>query len=522
MSINLGSSLVVESAADQSELPRQARQVVVHLAKLIVPASVVIAVAAPYIMDIFGHDYSAAGASTLRLLAISAPPFVLTSTVQSALRAMRRTRAVLAIDATLCTVAIGLSCALLPVVGIVATGIGWCVAQYLVAGVLTAKLLSRGHAATASTVDSRSSGTARRRVLPVPAALGGLASRAAARAANRPTSAERRLVQLLGELRASILAELALLWPGTDVSGFELVPTAAPGGSTSCSGALQAAGYPNALVQVACNDVEAAALRHRAAVLAALARDSRLGDWRELLPHCSTGSSGVRVFSVEVLSGGMDGLSLLGGAPFLWRAVARRGLDTLALLHERGCLVGPAEPLDALVRSTCERVRRRVQSAPSRPASLLARLDAIEQRLLDAVAAAPGEPRSWTHGHLGPASLRLSPEAGVVTGLRGFERARRDGVPALDATGFVLRSVALVRRRAFADVVAEICAGGPVSAEVSGLLASVLAGSGIGLCELVLWCWADEVAGGPGLVDEGALPLEGEVDPVLESLERAS
>jgi O-antigen/teichoic acid export membrane protein len=505
VSINLGSSLVVESAADQSDLPAQARQVVVHLAKLIVPASILVAVAAPLIMRIFGHNYSAAGAPTLRLLAISAPPFVLTSTLQSSLRAMRRTRAVLAIDAALCTVAIGLSCLLLPVVGIVATGIGWCVAQYLVAGVLVAKLLARRHELAGAPGMQRLGTTA----VTLPGARD---------AAPSP----RRVGQLLAELRPAVTADLAQLWPGVDISAFDLVPVTAPAGSpSSCAGELRAAGYPTAIVHVSCSDIEAETLRHRAAALAALAADERLGTWRDLLPACATDVAGVRVFSVEVLSGGVDAEAVIGGAPFLWRAVARRGLDALAQLHERGRLDEPGETLEELVRSTCERVRRRIQSGPSRPAALLARLDTIERRLVDAVAASSGEPRAWTHGHLMPSLLRVTPEAGLVTGLRGFERARRDGVPALDAAGFLLRTMALVRQRAFADVVAEVCAGGPLHAEAVAALAPALSRSGIDVCELALWSWADEVAGGPGLPARPVVS-SGELDPVLDALERAS
>lgn len=517
VSLNLGSSFVVEAAADESDLAASCKQVMAHLAKLLIPASILIAIGAPLIMAIFGHGYTSAGAPTLRLLAISAPPFIVSSTLQSALRVMRRTRAVFAIDASLCIVAIGISWALMPHLGIIAAGIGWCVGQYLVAATLGVILLLNHRqraAALSSTRPAKGAGS----TTPRWARLFGSGGA-------RPALGERRAALLLGELRPAILAELATTWPGgVGLAGFDLVAVAPSPGGTSCAGLVRSQGWPAALVQVACNHEESAGLRSAQATLAALFADERLGDWRDLLPVRSVGSVGVRVFSVEVLSGGVDAETLLGGAPFLWRAVARRGLDALGELHERGRYsgaVGSPESLEARVTGTLQRIRQRIVAGATAPATLAVRLDGLERRLLSAVAEAGDEPRAWTHGHLLPSLVRLTPEAGMVTGLRGFERARADGLPALDAVGFVLRLVALVRRRPLADLVGEICAGGPLQSEVTALLSGVLDGSRLGACELALWCWAEEVAGGPGMT-EPAAPARRDLAPVLENLERAS
>src|SRR5262249_16692131 len=95
VSINIGSSLVVETAHDFSTLATATRRVLRHLARLLVPAVVITVAGAPLILHLFGGDYAARGTTTLRILALSALPYIVNSTAVSAFRARRRTSAVL-------------------------------------------------------------------------------------------------------------------------------------------------------------------------------------------------------------------------------------------------------------------------------------------------------------------------------------------------------------------------------------------------------------------------------------------
>ena len=50
----------------------------VHLLKIVVPAVALLVLAAPWVLRIFGPSYAAAGTSALRLLGLSALPFIVT------------------------------------------------------------------------------------------------------------------------------------------------------------------------------------------------------------------------------------------------------------------------------------------------------------------------------------------------------------------------------------------------------------------------------------------------------------
>lgn len=487
--INLGSSLVVETAGDQTQLPLQCRRVMVHLAKLLVPACVVIAAGAPLIMRVFGHHYAASGASTLRLLAISAPPFILTSTLQSALRAMRRTRAVLAIDATLCTIAVALAWLLLPRIGVVAAGVGWLIAQYLVAGGLFALLLARYG----------------RRVLTVPLPVAAVAPvvpvperdpllLAAPRRASRSEHQVRQALALAEPVVAQAMSELL---PGLR-SEPSIVPAddAATGLVALTTGLVSVRGFRVALVQIAGDDQASAALRHEQAMLSWLGGEESLGCWRRLLPVRRLGAVGARPVAVELLGPGLDAAALLARLPALWPALARRGLEVLASLHLRTPAdPGGCEPPAVLVESSWRLVERRIAGRAGTQDRTLLELGPKVRRLERALAADAGVARSLVHGRLGAATVRVAPDSLALTGLRGFWRARHDGVPAIDSAGYVLRLIAASHRRSLSEVVAEVGRGGQLAEDAAALLAPELHETPLALGDLALWTLLDELAG---------------------------
>jgi O-antigen/teichoic acid export membrane protein len=133
---NMGASFVVETAADPSTLERRWWALVGHTLRVMVPLSVFVAAAAPYLLQVFGRQYGAAGAGVLRLLALSAIPNVITALAVSAARAQRRMRLVVAVLLAICALVLTVTAALLPVLGLPGVGVAWLLAQTLVAGVL--------------------------------------------------------------------------------------------------------------------------------------------------------------------------------------------------------------------------------------------------------------------------------------------------------------------------------------------------------------------------------------------------
>jgi O-antigen/teichoic acid export membrane protein len=129
ISQNMGSSLVVETAADQSGLRQRCLRTITHLAKLIVPAVAVIVAAAPYLLLAFGRGYARADVTPLRLLALSGLPALITNTAISVTRARRRMRAVLGIQVSICALVWVLSVLLVGRLGITGVAAAWLTAQ---------------------------------------------------------------------------------------------------------------------------------------------------------------------------------------------------------------------------------------------------------------------------------------------------------------------------------------------------------------------------------------------------------
>jgi O-antigen/teichoic acid export membrane protein len=138
VSLNMGSSLVVETAADQLMLRERCLRSIAHLAKLLGPAVLLIIVAAPYALMVFGHGYAKADVTALRLLALSALPAIITNTAVSATRSQRRMGMVVGIQVCICALVWGLSFLLMGPMGITGVGAAWLVAETVTALALIA------------------------------------------------------------------------------------------------------------------------------------------------------------------------------------------------------------------------------------------------------------------------------------------------------------------------------------------------------------------------------------------------
>ncbi len=136
VSLNMGSSLVVETAADQSALRERCLRSITHLARLLVPVVAVVIAAAPYILLVFGRGYAVADATALRLLALAAFPALITNTAISVTRSQRRMRMVVGIQVAICALVWGLSDLLMGPLGITGLGAAWLAAQTVTAAAL--------------------------------------------------------------------------------------------------------------------------------------------------------------------------------------------------------------------------------------------------------------------------------------------------------------------------------------------------------------------------------------------------
>jgi hypothetical protein len=104
----------------------------------------VIAVGAYPLLSLFGAHYADEGSLLLALLALSAIPNAITWSAVWAARVRRDGRILFGLPAAITTVVIGASWFLMPVLGVVATGVAWLGAQSVAAaGVLAVRAVTR-------------------------------------------------------------------------------------------------------------------------------------------------------------------------------------------------------------------------------------------------------------------------------------------------------------------------------------------------------------------------------------------
>jgi O-antigen/teichoic acid export membrane protein len=140
----MGQSLVAHVAADPHRLEAARRGMVHKAMALLVPAVLVIAVAAHPVLSLFGPGYADEGSLLLVLLVLSAIPNVITWSTVWAARVRRDGRVLFGLPAAITTAVIAGSWFLMPVMGVVGTGVAWLGAQGVAAaGVLLVRALKR-------------------------------------------------------------------------------------------------------------------------------------------------------------------------------------------------------------------------------------------------------------------------------------------------------------------------------------------------------------------------------------------
>ena len=96
-------------------------------------AALIVALLAPWLLLFFGRSYAQESAGLLRWLAAAAPLAVVAQLYFTYLRIQQRMRSLILGSGAIATLTLGLSIWLMPSLGIVATGIGWTVANGLLA-----------------------------------------------------------------------------------------------------------------------------------------------------------------------------------------------------------------------------------------------------------------------------------------------------------------------------------------------------------------------------------------------------
>jgi O-antigen/teichoic acid export membrane protein len=135
--VSPGMSLAGSAFAEGSNAPHRltgilARSVALALL-LTLPAAMVLGVAAPWVLLLFGPSYAQSASGLLRWLSLAAPPVVLTGLYFTYLRVQKQIGRLVTLSVVMAAIALGVAIALMPRLGIASTGIGWLIGNGLVA-----------------------------------------------------------------------------------------------------------------------------------------------------------------------------------------------------------------------------------------------------------------------------------------------------------------------------------------------------------------------------------------------------
>jgi O-antigen/teichoic acid export membrane protein len=137
---SIGTSLTAEGAHDPGRLPQLAAGLLRRIAVLAGVAVLILVVAAPLILRLFGGAYAASATPLLRLLAVATMLRVVFLVWSGIARVRRRVGQVLAVQAVHAALVLSLSIPLMHRMGITGIGLGYLIAQAMVAALLAPRL----------------------------------------------------------------------------------------------------------------------------------------------------------------------------------------------------------------------------------------------------------------------------------------------------------------------------------------------------------------------------------------------
>jgi O-antigen/teichoic acid export membrane protein len=144
---NFGVSLTVEGSRDEARLASYARQILRRAVILFIPAVMLLCLAAPLLLTVFGEQYADSGVPLLRLLALAVLPKLVLITFVAVSRVQKQVGRIVAVQALTSTLVLSLSLMAMGRLGILGVGLAYLISQTVVASVVLpslVRLLRRG------------------------------------------------------------------------------------------------------------------------------------------------------------------------------------------------------------------------------------------------------------------------------------------------------------------------------------------------------------------------------------------
>ncbi|MCW2951218.1 MAG: hypothetical protein JWQ48_388 [Conexibacter sp.] len=132
VSVNLGTSLLVEAAHDEARLREYTRRILRRSTQLLLPAVILIELGAPYFTRMLGGAYAHGSTNLLRILALASLARMVNIIYMTAMRVERRVGRVVATQAAISVLVISLTVAFGRRLGVEGVGLAWLCAHLAV------------------------------------------------------------------------------------------------------------------------------------------------------------------------------------------------------------------------------------------------------------------------------------------------------------------------------------------------------------------------------------------------------
>jgi O-antigen/teichoic acid export membrane protein len=145
---NFGVSLTVEASRDQSRLAFYTQQILRRGFLLFTPGVMLLWLAAPLLLTVFGKGYAQSSAALLRLLLLAVLPKLLVAIFVAVSRVQKRVGRIIVVQALTSTLVLSLSLAFVGRLGILGVGVAYLISQSVVAAAVlpsVARLLRTVH-----------------------------------------------------------------------------------------------------------------------------------------------------------------------------------------------------------------------------------------------------------------------------------------------------------------------------------------------------------------------------------------
>ncbi len=141
VALNMAISFTVEAAHDEAQLNHYGWRIFKQTVRLVFPLVIVIFLAAPLILQLFGNAYAEEGTALLRWLSLGALPNIVTAWYIGLARVRNQPRQIILVQGSFSGLMLGLSYLFLSGMGITGIGLAWFISQSVIALALLPSLV---------------------------------------------------------------------------------------------------------------------------------------------------------------------------------------------------------------------------------------------------------------------------------------------------------------------------------------------------------------------------------------------